>query len=246
MLEWPLELLLVRHGESEGNVARDRALAGGVETIDISWPRDCDVPLSARGKAQAVALGEWLATRGAAPDIILCSPYVRALETAQVLREAAGWPAVPLQTDERLREKEFGALNRLTRAGIAHRYPKELEARNVLGKFYYRPPGGESWIDVILRLRSVVQSLCLQYAGRRVLVASHQVIVLCFRYILEAMNEEQLLAIDREGDVANCSLTAYTRDRNGLLQLAAYNAVAPATEETAGVTTEPSQPRLHE
>ena len=82
----------------------------------------------------------------------------------------------------------------------------------MLGKFYYRPPGGESWTDVILRLRSLVDSLTREHAGRRVAIVSHQVIVLCFRYLFERLNEQQLLAIDAQGDVANCSVTTYRLD----------------------------------
>ena len=58
--------------------------------------------------------------------------------------------------DERLREKEFGVLDRLTREGIAELYSQQAEFRRVLGKFYHRPPAGESWCDVILRLRSAL------------------------------------------------------------------------------------------
>jgi probable phosphoglycerate mutase len=48
--------------------------------------------------------------------------------------------------DERLREKEFGILDRLTRAGIEEQFPDQAEFRRLLGKFYHRPPGGESWV----------------------------------------------------------------------------------------------------
>lgn len=53
---WPSRLWIVRHGESAGNVARDRAHAMGGEDIAIE-ARDVDVPLSALGEQQAAALG---------------------------------------------------------------------------------------------------------------------------------------------------------------------------------------------
>ena len=56
--------------------------------------------------------------------------------------------------DERLREKEFGILDGLTTLGIRNGFPEQADFRKILGKFYHRPPGGESWCDVILRLRS--------------------------------------------------------------------------------------------
>jgi probable phosphoglycerate mutase len=65
----------VRHGESAGNVARDAAHAAGIARIDIT-ERDVDVPLSARGIAQAEALGKWFKEQAPAtrPEFILTSP----------------------------------------------------------------------------------------------------------------------------------------------------------------------------
>lgn len=120
--------------------------------------------------------------------------------------------------------------------------------RTQIGKFYHRPPGGESWCDVILRLRSVLDTISLHHSGpgKRVLIVAHQVIVLCFRYLLEDMDEEQILAIDREGEVANCGVTSYTlnpvRGDDSTLQLRAYNFVAPLEEGGAPVTSAPDTP----
>jgi hypothetical protein len=66
---------------------------------------------------------------------------------------------VRLRIDERLREKEFGLLDRLTRHGIQQKYPELHEQRAHVGKFYFRRPGGESWCDVILRLRSLTEMI---------------------------------------------------------------------------------------
>ena len=44
----------------------------------------------------------------------------------------------------------------MTGAGIREQYPDEAQRRDLLGKFYYRPPGGESWADVALRIRSLL------------------------------------------------------------------------------------------
>src|SRR4051812_35669576 len=146
---WPASLTLVRHGESAGNVARDAAEANGDAVIDIAL-RDMDVPLSERGETQAEALSLWLVRSGhPMPGVILTSPYVRAARTAEIIRDRAQI-ADACALDERLREREFGVLDRLTRAGIELRYPDQAEARARVGKFYYRPPGGESWCDVAL------------------------------------------------------------------------------------------------
>jgi broad specificity phosphatase PhoE len=243
--QWPQTLWLVRHGQSAGNVANDAALAAGLPTIEIA-DRDVDVPLSPLGERQADALGRWFRGQPDAqtPTVVLASPYVRARQTAQGLLARlpeAERPSVVF--DERLREKELGSLNRLTRTGILAKFPAEAERRELLGKFYYRPPGGESWCDVILRLRSVLDGMRLQYAGERVLLVTHQVVVLCFRYLLEQMSEEDVLRVDRESDVANCSLTTYhaTLDAAGRGQLAldSYNVVTPLEDAGQPVTETP-------
>ena len=245
---WPSRLWLVRHGESAGNVARTVAETGGLPLIELAQ-RDVDVPLSATGKGQSRALGRWFKHQPPheQPTVVFSSPYVRAMQTtASIIEEAPAIHPIVQIVDERLREKEFGALNRLTTSGIVARFPAEAARRKETGKFYYRPPGGESWCDVILRLRSVLDSIQLQYRRERVLIVAHQVVVLCFRYLLERMTEEQILRIDAEKDVANCSVTTYefTRDvdNRGEMSLRCYNFVAPLTDASEPVTTDPDVP----
>jgi 2,3-bisphosphoglycerate-dependent phosphoglycerate mutase len=251
---WPEQLWIVRHGQSAGNVARDTADASGLHSIDIA-ERDVDVPLSALGKQQAGALGNWFADMEGErrPCTVLCSPYVRAQQTVGLIQRAGGLQErAQIHTDERLREREFGILDGLTSIGIAHRHPEQADARARVGKFYHRPPGGESWCDVILRLRSVLDTMSLHHSGpgSRVLIVAHQVVVLCFRYLLENLTESQILDIDRERDVANCGVTSYKLQspRNARssdeaqLQLASYNFTAPLVESGAPVTTQPDKP----
>ena len=158
-------------------------------------------------------------------EVVLVSPYLRAQATADLIAAAGGLTqnSAPRVVDERLREREFGILDRLTSSGIRELHPEQAELRRAIGKFYHRPPGGESWCDVILRLRSALDTLSLHHAGQRVLIVSHQVVVLCLRYLIECMTEEEILAIDRSGDVANCSVTEYRVDlgegQNGALKL---------------------------
>ena len=121
--------MLVRHGESAGNVAREFAEANGHPFIDIAQ-RDMDVPLSELGERQSRAVGLWLGSLGRrAPSVVLTSPYVRAERTASIALAAAGL-GLPVVLDERLREREFGVLDRLTKAGIQQRYPEQVEARS--------------------------------------------------------------------------------------------------------------------
>lgn len=230
---------MVRHGQSAGNVARDLADAAGAAMIEIDH-RDMDVPLSELGEEQARSLGRWFAAMpaDARPEVVLASPYVRAVRTAELIGVGER-----VSVDERLREREFGVLDRLTTFGIKQRFPEQAEHRAILGKFYHRPPGGESWCDVILRLRSALDTISLHHADKRVLIVGHQVVVLCLRYILEDLTEAEILAIDREVDVANCGVTEYDFQPDCpddcRPTLTRYNFTAPLAVEGTPVTTAP-------
>ena len=239
---WPSILFVVRHGQSAGNVARDAAHENGLARIDLTH-RDVDVPLSELGREQALCLGNWFSSfeRDERPEILLASPYLRAVETARLFRTGGGCdPDEPICVDERLREKEFGILDGLTMSGVAELQPDQAAFRALLGKFYHRPPGGELWVDVIFRLRALLDTVSLHYGGRRVMIVAHQVVVLCLRYVIENLSEEDILAIDREGDVANCAITEYRFDpsagRDGKLVLTRYNVIAPMTAAHTPVT----------
>ena len=243
---WPARLWIVRHGQSAGNVARDHAHANGLGEIDLDL-RDVDVPLSPLGHEQSRALGVWFAAMPTdeRPTVVLSSPYVRARQTAEAIAAAGGLAGgasgepEALCVDERLREREFGVLDRLTSRGIEARFPDQAEARRRLGKFYHRPPGGESWCDVILRLRAALDTLSLHHRGERVLVVGHQVVVLCLRYLLEGLTEAEVLAIDAEGDVANCGVTTYAAGPGRGMTLQGYNFVAPLERMGAPLTSAP-------
>ena len=241
---WPASLWVVRHGESAGNVARDAAEAAGAERLELTH-RDVDVPLSDLGQRQAAALGRWTARKPAdeQPTVVWTSPYVRAQQTAHIAMSTAGLD-VPVVVDERLREREFGVLDGLTRRGITAQYPEESQRRGQIGKFYHRPPGGESWVDVAQRLRAVLDEIRIDARGERVLLMAHQVVVLLTRYVVEGMDEKTVLGIDAEAEVANCAVTSYVLDAEaGRLALHRYNEVAPLEEQDEQVTTEPDQPR---
>jgi broad specificity phosphatase PhoE len=96
---------------------------------------------------------------------------------------------------------------------------------------------------VILRLRSAIDTISLHHADRRVLILCHQVVVLCFRYILEEMDEAGILAIDGEAAVMNCGVCEYEFEpdevRDCVPRLVRYNFAAPLIEEGAAITSEP-------
>jgi broad specificity phosphatase PhoE len=241
-----VELLLIRHGESEGNVAATEARLEGAEVIAVP-ARDADVNLSGTGQEQAKALGAALAriAEEFRPDAVVSSPYARALQTAEIAVEAAGWP-VKVQLDERLRDRELGILDRLTRRGVEKRYPEEAERREWLGKMYYRPPGGESWADVALRLRSVLDELNNLGSGHRVMLVCHDALIMLFRYVLEGMTERELLDLAASTSVLNASITRFVRPAGeGPWTLESFNVADHLTEQGVTVTEHAGDASVH-
>lgn len=235
---WPETLWIIRHGESAGNVA-SRETRAGDHRFRLNL-RDADVALSPAGEAQADALGHWLAQQGdgTRPDVILASPYLRARETALRVHGMGGTrPGAAILIDERLREKECGILDGLTPDGVAALHPEQSDQRKLLGKFYHRPPGGENWCDVIQRLRGLMDRVSLHHAGQHVMIIAHEVVVFCLRYIVENMDEAGIMAIDAQGDVANCALTEYRFDPGTQsLLLARFNDPTPLSDAGAPLT----------
>jgi broad specificity phosphatase PhoE len=202
------EVWLTRHGESAGNVAAARAEASGDVRLGIEL-RDADVPLTATGVEQAEALGTWLAEQPEPPATVWSSPFLRAAETARLALASGGLETVP-RTDERLRDRDLGILDLVSTHGIEQLHPEEWARRLRLGKFWYRPPGGESWADVALRLRSIAPEIVASEGP--VLVVAHDVVVSLFVYVLCGMTEHELMDLVAGRPVGNATVTRLTFD----------------------------------
>ncbi len=146
--------LLIRHAESTWNAAG-------------RWQGHADLPLSARGRAQAEALGSELEGQGI--DVLLASDLLRAAQTAAILGKALGLEPM---LDARLRELDIGRWAGLTRAEIAQRDPEAL-ARFETGDPDARAGGGESRRELHGRVREFARQQSRQHAGRLVAVVAH-------------------------------------------------------------------------
>jgi broad specificity phosphatase PhoE len=230
--------VLVRHGESVGNLADRDARQRGAGRLTLE-ARDADVELSDLGAEQAAAVGRHLAemAQDERPTVLLSSPYRRAADTAQAALDGAGLN-LPLHFDERLRERDLGAFDGLTGTGIREEFPEEAERRKRVGKLYYRPPGGESWCDVALRVRSVMDTVRVEHDGARLWIFTHQAVIMAFRLVLEQLSEQELLKIDREIPLPNCSITTYHRDGDGVLRLDSFADSSAVEQAPPPVTRE--------
>jgi broad specificity phosphatase PhoE len=240
----PRALWLVRHGQSEGNVIRDRAEGEHQEEYVLGM-RDADVPLSALGERQATAFGRWLAEqpRDRRPTAVLSSPYLRARQTAALIvgsaREAVG--RLPVEIDERLRDREMGEWDGLTWRGILARHPHEAERAVLVGRYFHRPPGGESWADMTLRLRCVLADIARDLRDERVLVVAHDIPIQLVRAVYDGLDERATVELVQRNAYANCALTAYERTGDGH-HMTAYNFTVPVEERGEPATEEPDVP----
>lgn len=221
------ELTVVRHGESTANVAFAAAEAAGVAHTGLTG-RDMDVPLSDLGRMQAGTFGRALVAKPPAvarPDVVVCSPYLRARQTWRIAAEAAADAGLVLPEpvlDTRLGDRSMGRLELLTTEAIADRFPVEAERRRAAGEFSYRPPGGESFGDVASRLALLLGDLNRRHAGRRVLLVAHDSVVLMLRRVIERLTCDDLAGIVAAGPVKHTAVTRFIDD-GGSLVLAEFN-----------------------
>lgn len=212
-------LCAIRHGESTANVAAEYAELAGLEEVEVA-ERDADVPLSSAGVAQSGALSGWLARQQL--DVVVSSPYRRAVQTAEL-----AVPGATIRLDERLRDRELGVIELLTRYGVEKRYPQEAARRERLGEFYYRPPGGEAWTDLALRLRGVLHDLRRDHADQRVLLFAHEAVVFLLRYLIEEHTEAEVSELSA-ARLRNASVTIWARV-DGRLRLATFDDIRFST-----------------
>lgn len=153
-------LILVRHGQTEANVAKrlDTALPGA--------------KLTPEGLAQAETLGIGLAS--APPLALVSSLALRARQTAGFVEQAAG---VSLDVRDGLHEVQAGDLEDRTDEA-AHRLFMETFHHWHTGNLGARIPGGETGYDVLERYVPVVNSLREEFLegsrdGGDIVVVSH-------------------------------------------------------------------------
>jgi broad specificity phosphatase PhoE len=148
-----MRILLVRHGESLGNV----------DPLVHATTADHAVPLSDRGRDQAREAGAQLADhldaqiRGERPHVrLLVSPYRRTRQTADAMMETSrGWITDRVE-HILLCEQQFGVFDGVPDAELPTRFPHEFAYYDMQcrfgGKFWARMPQGESRFDVAKRI----------------------------------------------------------------------------------------------
>jgi len=150
----PARLLLVRHGETAWNA-------------EGRYQGATDVPLSPQGRAQARALVSRLAAE--ALDTIYASDLQRAWQTAEVIAAPHG---LPVRSEPRLREIDFGAWEGLNYDEVRQRHPQTLAAWEA-DPLITTPPGGESLAQVAARVGEALGNITQACQGQTVLLVAH-------------------------------------------------------------------------
>lgn len=165
------EIYLVRHGETEMNITG----------VYYGWT---DVGLSEKGVMQAEDLYDIL--QDVHFDAVISSSLIRAVETASIV---SGYNPDVIIRDDRLRELNFGEWE-----GIHHRELKENH-KEVLEKWgsdwkNTAPPGGESFFEIYIRVKSSIEDIIKKYRGKKVLIVSHQGTMKIIPMVLLGLTED--------------------------------------------------------
>ena len=147
----PGRILLVRHGESEGNATR-------------TFTASTEVPLTDIGRQQARRAAEVIASRFA-PVLVVASPYARARETGEIIAASLG---LDIQIDEEIREQWLGRLR-----GQPYDCVADDPSFDPLRRWEWRPPEGESLVDVQQRVAPAFERIASAHRGRDVILVSH-------------------------------------------------------------------------
>ena len=196
------ELILIRHGETDWNV--EKRLQGFH-----------DILLNAKGEQQARALGVRL--KDEPIDAIYSSDLQRAYLTAQAIAEVRG---MPIQAEQGLRERCFGAFEGFLHPELAERYPDDyaaLQRRDVDARY----PQGEFTCETLTEFNARVLECVARIAAaghRRAVLVTHGGVLDCVYRRATGM----ALHLPRSFVVLNASLNhvSWNGDEVSILQWA--------------------------
>lgn len=211
----PIDLVLVRHGESEGNLAnfRSRKLGDNSAFTEEHLKRHSSKwRLTDEGIRQAETAGEWIRKHIAARfDRHYASEYLRAMETAAHLRlPEANW-----LLEFYLRERDYGDFDVMTEEKRQAEYAADVEKRKNDSFFWIPPGGGESMAQLCLRIDRVLNTLHRECSDKKVIIVCHGDTMWAFRVRLERLTQFRYYELDRSEDPRdrnhNCQILHYTR-----------------------------------
>jgi broad specificity phosphatase PhoE len=196
-------ILLIRHGQSEGNAAR--RFGGHTAT-----------PLSALGRRQAEATARALAREGV--TAVYSSDLLRAVETAAPLARAL---ELELTETGALRERSVGHMEGLTFEEAAQQFPDEYGAL-LRRDFEHVLPGGESYRQLLDRAASELDRIIDGNRGGTIAVFSHTgTICILTLHLMGALDAPTLRPVWLA--TANCGISRFELRFDGFIRVSALN-----------------------
>lgn len=211
----PKNLFLIRHGESEGNLANRQSRAGdhSAFTEEFKNRSSSQWRLTDLGIRQAQTAMEWLANNFNEPFFRLyASAYIRAVETAYYLN--IGSEEMEWFLDMNLRERDFGVMDVLTEVERQEQFSREIKQKEN-NPFIWSPPGGESIAKTCERADRMLATLHRECSGQNVIIVCHGEMMWAFAVRIERMSQQRYLALHLSNDphdhFHNAQILQYTR-----------------------------------
>jgi len=183
--EIPTTLYLIRHGETPLTPFRKFSGVG-----------PADPELTEEGHRQARLVAEEMAKLR--PEVLITSPLNRAQQTATYISEKSG---VAPKIDSIWVEGNFGLWDGLTIYEVEEKFPKEYKLW--LSSASIAPPGGESYDECMARARVGMESLVVDFPGKRVAVVTHNGMIKTSIAAAMSTHAESIFNVD----VSPCSIT---------------------------------------
>jgi len=222
----PIDLVLVRHGESEGNAVK-RSGKKGDDTLlqTLSMRHTASFRLTELGKRQAIQAGEWLRNEFYNHELqrdwrtekpigpftrCITSEYFRAMETAGLLN----LPDAKWYSDFYITERDWGTLEIFADSDRTGKFADELLRRDV-EPFFWRPAHGESFAELCLRVDRVLHTLHRECSHQRVIIVCHGEVMRAFQVRIARLSQVAFRHLhfsnNREDWIYNGQIDHYTR-----------------------------------
>ncbi|MFA6295201.1 MAG: class I tRNA ligase family protein [Candidatus Paceibacterota bacterium] len=172
---------VIRHGEADNNV-------GGF----ISGEPDAPHHLTVNGKKQVNETAESLKNKHF--DLIFVSPFVRTIETANILKEKLDWKQEQIHIDSRIRELDAGVWNGRKVSDFINEFKHEE-------RFDRGPEGGETYSDIKKRVGDFIYDLENKYKGKNILIISHETPIFLLIAVANGLNKKQALDLRSEKEL---------------------------------------------
>lgn len=178
---------VVRHGQSEGNVAGNKI--------------SCDItrsdPLTTQGEEEALVAGENLKSKKI--DVIITSPFERTRETAKIIAQSIGFTGEIIE-DPRLVEINAGDYD-------GKPWSEYLSHFDSISEHFTKHTGSrENWEDVHARVAQCMYDLDERYEGKNIVVVSHGSPLLLITFAAEGLSQKEMIECYYDAPFANAEI----------------------------------------